>query len=140
MLSSISSVEHSFTLGSIADEDREVVSFFEVSISAYYTDEMDILHTISLLISLIICLGLTILGISKKIKFRFVTILLLSITFRLILIGLFVDLVHYDTMSYRTVGSATMIGSNIYPEGADKFHPYLPFLLYIEALSFLASR
>jgi hypothetical protein len=87
----------------------------------------------------LILLVLAVLSLRGKIHMGLRTILIFSVLLRLALIVLYVNITHYDVYSYKIVGDATLLGNNIYPEQAEKYHPYLPFMLYIEALAVLFS-
>lgn len=77
----------------------------------------------------------TLIGTKKNVQINLVPLILGSMLLRLLLIHEFQNVFHYDMVSYRLVGEATLRGINIYPYDAYKYHPYLPFLLYIEALA-----
>ncbi len=62
-------------------------------------------------------------------------IFLLAILIRIICLCLFRNVTNYDLQSYVLVGKLTLKGLNIYPEIANLHHPYLPFFMYIEAIS-----
>jgi len=63
-------------------------------------------------------------------------ILLIGLVIRLICLYFFRNVNNYDLESYSLVGQLTLKGISIYPDVANLHHPYLPFFLYIEALTF----
>jgi len=64
-------------------------------------------------------------------------ILFIGLIIRLCVLAVFLDVIHYDVLSYRIVGQTTLNGLSIYPRVAYDHHPYLPFMLYIEAIDAL---
>lgn len=63
--------------------------------------------------------------------------LFIGLLIRLCVLFVFLDVIHYDILSYQIVGQTTLKGLSIYPEIAYYHHPYLPFMLYIEAIDTL---
>lgn len=64
-------------------------------------------------------------------------ILFIGLIIRLCVLIAFLDVIHYDVLSYQIVGQSTLKGLSIYPRIAYNHHPYLPFMLYIEAIDAL---
>jgi len=63
-------------------------------------------------------------------------IIFLALILRLLGIFLFRNVDNYDLQSYLQVGELTLKGINIYPKVANLHHPYFPFFLYLEAISY----
>lgn len=62
-------------------------------------------------------------------------IIILALVIRLISVFIFRNIDNFDLQSYKKTGILTLNKVNIYPKPANINHPYLPFYLYIEALS-----
>jgi hypothetical protein len=56
------------------------------------------------------------------------------------MIAVFMKTTNYDTLSYQLIGERVVSGRSIYPDLAYYHHPYLPFLLYFEAIDVYLSR
>lgn len=67
-------------------------------------------------------------------------IILIGVLIRIFLTFSFLGYHHYDSESFKLVGSITLKGNSIYPSVAYFHHPYLPFLLYIESFSMFLSQ
>ncbi len=90
-----------------------------------------------LLIILYVCTLLiaSLWGIKKGVRTSIQFILLLGILLRLIVSISFIDLTHYDTISYDLVGRLTLARKTLYPAFAYYHYPYFPGFNYIEAIS-----
>ncbi|MBI3620119.1 hypothetical protein HY214_03190 [Candidatus Roizmanbacteria bacterium] len=62
-------------------------------------------------------------------------IVLLGLALRILFILISLPVNNYDLLAYENVGRAVINHLNIYPFPAILYHPYLPVMLYIEALT-----
>lgn len=79
-------------------------------------------------------------AIRSKCKFSIQLILSIGACYRLLILILFIGVQNYDTLSYRMIGERVLAGQSIYPDLAYYHYPYVPFLLYVEALDVWVSR
>lgn len=87
-----------------------------------------------------VLLSLSLWGLKKKIALSFVTILIIGVCIRILLSFSFIDLIHYDTLSYQLIGRLTLAGKSMYPVYAYAHYPYFPGLNYIEALAIFLNQ
>lgn len=79
-------------------------------------------------------------GIKNKVRLSFQFILLIGALLRLIVSLSFIELTHYDTISYDIIGKLTLAGKTIYPAFAYYHYPYFPGFNYIEAISIFFNQ
>lgn len=92
----------------------------------------------SLILGLLL-LSAMIFSMRKQRALSLRTILIIAIVVRLGTIVLFLDAKNYDTLSYALIGKYVRTGTSIYPDIAYKHHPYLPAMLFLEALDVHAT-
>lgn len=89
---------------------------------------------------LIILLGILLVifflfALKHKIRLSLGMILFIGLVLRAIFIIVSFNFTNFDLESYRIIGELTLDKTNIYPAPAMIRYPYLPLMLYVEALS-----
>jgi hypothetical protein len=101
---------------------------------------MNLIQLILITIYAIILLILTYLGMTGKINLSIRKIVLLSLIIHLFISVSFIDLVNYDTISWKLIGTLTLNGKSMYPSYAYFHYPYFPGYNYLLAAAIFFSK